>query len=432
MDKKAFRFGWRAFNGTASKHQQGHKGNHGHTDADDIGDINGHAEAHRGFVADIACADRGNEYGRRRAYPVEAAAPQQEGRAGPEHDCGQGLVGEAEVAPDNGEIHLGEKNADCEHGHGNVKAGQDCLLVIADGFRNCQTGGAEGRVTGCDWQDDDAQNCKDAAKCAHKGHGGLGYDIGRAAIGKSRGKFGQRAVGANQGVEGHADCGPDQADEAFRNHAAVKDALAKFFIGYAAGHKGRLRCMEAGKRAAGNGDEDEREDRQALGMEVGIPRHDLAVELIRNVHKHHDGHADGHDAKDGAKNGIEIADNLVDGHDCGNKVIGKDHADPECEVHIGWREFCKQARGRGDKDHADQDEQDNREDAHDLLEGVAKVVADNGGHVGALVANGKHPGHIVMHRAGKDAADNDPDQGRGTPERAEYGAEDGAHAGDVQ
>ncbi len=37
-----------------------------------------------------------------------------------------------------------------------------------------------------------------------------------------------------------------------------------------------------------------------------------------------------------------------------------------------------------------------------------------------------------MHRAGKDAADNDPDQGRGTPERAEYGAEDGAHAGDVQ
>ena len=137
--------------------------------------------------------------------------------------------------------------------------------------------------------------------------------------------------------------------------------------------------MEAGQRAAGNGDEHQREDGQALGVLVGPLG---GIVEFRAADEHHHGDAHGHEDQDGPENGVEAADDLVDGHNGRQEVIGEDHADPEGEVQGGGGQLGQQGGRGGHEDHAHQDEQHHGEDAHDLFGGAAQVVAHEGGHVG--------------------------------------------------
>ena len=344
----------------------------------------------------------------------------QVGAGGPEHDGGQGLVGEAEVAPDHVEVHEVQHHADGEDRDGDGQTGRDGGLLEVEHFGDGQAGGTEGRVTGGDGQGHHAQDGQHAADGAHEGAGGLVDHVGGTA------RSGQ---GFGAGVEGHAHGGPHEADEAFGHHAAVEHGLALLFIGQAAGHQGRLGGVEAADRAAGDGDEHQREDGQLLGMVIGEGG---PVVEFATVGEHGHGHAHGHDDQHGAEQGVEAADDLVDGQDGGQEVVGEDDGDPEHLVHVVGGQLGQQAGGSGHEDHAHEQQEDDGEHAHHLLGHVAQVVTHDGGYVGALVTHGEHAGEVVMHGTGEDGADNDPQQGAGAVQGAQDGAEDGAHTGDVQ
>ena len=74
----------------------------------------------------------------------------QVGAGGPEHDGGQGLVGEAEVTPDHVEVHEVQHHADGEDRDGDGQTGRDGGLLEVAHFGDGQAGGTEGRVTGGD------------------------------------------------------------------------------------------------------------------------------------------------------------------------------------------------------------------------------------------------------------------------------------------
>src|SRR5699024_12223612 len=118
-------------------------------------------------------------------------------------------------------------------------------------------------------------------------------------------------------------------------------------------------------------------------------------------------HTPGHDDEADAKDGVDLADDRVDGQEGGDEVVGQDDPQPELGVGDNAAEAAvleqgdDQAGGADGKDGAHHDQQHHAEHAHDVLHAVAKVDAAHLRDGRAVIALGQHAGKIVMHAAGK-------------------------------
>ena len=92
----------------------------------------------------------------------------------------------------------------------------------------------------------------------------------------------------------------------------------------------------------------------------------------------------------------------------------------------------QQLAGTEDEHDTHQQQQDDREIVHELLEAGPEKVTDDVGHAFAIGADRQQSGEIVVNRAGEDGADDDPDEGRGPIESAENRTEDRAETRDVE
>ena len=353
--------------------------------------------------------------------------------SGPQNDHGERLVGPAEVTPNNGVVDLAEgiadaeKGADAEHGDAEEQTVLPALLVHLEPVGQNQTGGAERGVAGGDGAGDDAEHGKGNADAAH----GLGADVihsGGAAAAESKQLF--------TGVESASGSRPDQGDDAFGDHRAVEDEVALLLALHAACHQGALRSMEAGDRAAGDGDEHEAPNRRALRMEVCevAPNFGDGVALGEDAERNTERHNDQADAK----HGVDLADDLIDGEEGRNEVIDQNQDQPE---HLAGEdafaaalgaEQLDEAGGADRKHGADHHEQHHAEYAHDVLHRAAEVDAGDLGDGSAFVALTHHTGEIVVDRTGKDGAEGDPQEHHGTPQSTLQSTKDGAQTCNVQ
>ena len=312
---------------------------------------------------------------------MELAPVQQVGGCGPQHDGGEGLVGEPEVTPQHPKGNEVQGDAHDKQRDGNHQAVLVRALIIAEGVSDGQAGRTEGRIAGCHGQHHNAEDGEGAAKRAEQLHGNVVHDQSGVPLGAEGG-----VKGGGIRIEGHAERYPDEPDNAFRNHRAIKNLPSMLFVADAAGHQRGLRGVEAGAGAASDGDEHQRPSGQAGGV-LRRP-FNIAVEGV-SLEGQSSQQADRHEHQQYGEERIDAPDDLVHGQNRGEEVVGKDdrhkkHAVDACQL-------GQQASGPRHEDHAHQNEQHDGEHAHELPDGFAKVISNNVGHGLAVITDRQHP-----------------------------------------
>ena len=143
-------------------------------------------------------------------------------------------------------------------------------------------------------------------------------------------------------------------------------------------------------------------------------------------------HAEGHDNQDDAEDGIQLADQLVDGKQRRQHIIDQDDRDPELLIQGRGGQPRDQRRRAVDEYRSRQDQKHDGEHAHHPFGRAAQIDAGELGDGIAPVAAGDHAGHIIVHRAAQDRAEYDPQEHHRAEAGAHQRAEDRPRAGDVQ
>ena len=155
---------------------------------------------------------------------------------------------------------------------------------------------------------------------------------------------------------------------------------------------------------------------------------------LRHLHDqaHHQGN--GHENQRHGEEGIDLADDLVDGEHRGDDVVDEDHARPDQESAVGAVSGeVLQDHGRAVHEHgAHQHQQQDAEAQHHGLGALPEILPDQVRQARSAVAQRQHPAEVVVHGAAEDAAQHDPQVGRRAELGAHDGAEDGPRSRDVQ
>ena len=151
-----------------------------------------------------------------------------------------------------------------------------------------------------------------------------------------------------------------------------------------------------------------------------------------------DEHTHGGEQQDRAEDGIDAANDGVDGEHGGDQIVNEDDTvdDPGGGViHLaGEAEHLSGGNVAGgvDEHSADQQQQQAQEHLIDTKNTLVGVLADHVRHLGATVTQADHAGEIVVHSTADDVADGDGKERDGPEEDALDGPDDGAGTGDVQ
>ena len=319
---------------------QSHHIGDGEHHADDVGGGPGDVEADV-RIGDVGGADEGVERARNQRHPRKLALavfkhPHRDAQEGEQR---QGLVGPCEVTPQNVEavlVELGEHDdagSQNKHRDGQTHTLAVGGLVQVEGLRQGQTQSAQSGIAGGDGQNDDADQGDDAA------HGAQDVLADHAD-----GTGGQGGVGLLQSqiVYAHSAGGPHHSDEALQDHHVVEGHAALTLVLHRAGDDSRLGGVEAGQNAAGHGNEEDRQEVAALevvcigealnravspgelqdGRGPVVPHVQQGIALDEDA----DEHTHGGEQQDGAEDGINAADDGVDGEHGSDQVIQEDHA----------------------------------------------------------------------------------------------------------
>ena len=316
------------------------------------------------------------------------------------------------------------------------------------GLRNRQAQGAQRGIAGGDGQNNNAQQSDDAA---HRPQDILADHTDGAGS--------QRGIDLLQAqvVHTHGGGGPDHGDEALEDHHIVEGHAALPLALHGAGDDSGLRGVEAGENAAGHGDEEDgdevvgvkvltiAEGRLLTGGCINSPRVERdAMPVIPQVQQgialdeQADEHTHGGEQQDGAEDGINAADDGVDGEHGGNQIVDEDNTVDDPGGGIIHRAGEAEDLGGGDvaggidEHRADQQQQHAQEDVIDGEDTLVGVSADHVRHLGAAVAEADHAGEIVVHSSADYVADGDGDECDGPEQDALNGSDDGAGACDIQ
>ena len=379
------------------------------------------------------------------------------GRCRPQHDSCRRLVRPAEIAPQHTEVDFGQDDADHKKRHSNHQAFAQVALirvqtVAVQEFGNLQTSGAEGGIAGGNRQHNDTKHSEDAAKGAKHAHRRIIDNFGRRA------SFDGFLQHLHIGVEADADHAPDQRNHAFGDHRAVENEAGFAFIFRTSCHHRRLRGVEAGNRAAGDGHKNQWPDGQfvaAFRLEVGeeIAKGNAVLQANRleerNALKEQaEEHTGSHEHQQRAEERINTADDFVDGQQSRDDVVHEDDANPGQRQIVVQRiafhhrfsaasqylfgEAGEETGGTGDENDTDQHQQDEGDKVDDVLHRRADIAPSHGRYGSPAIADGDHAAEVIMHGAGKNAADNDPQHGDRAIKRAEDGSENRPGTGDIE
>ncbi|CCY05958.1 unknown [Eggerthella sp. CAG:1427] len=358
----------------------------------------------------------------------------------PQHDHRQRLVGPAEVTPDDGivdgaqSITHTQNSADTQHGHTQQQTVLPLLLVQLEPVGQHQTGAAEGRIARGDGAGNHAQHGQRHTDLTH----GLDAHIvngSRLTVGQNLGQSGIQATGDL--IQGASGSGPHQRNDTLGNHGAVEHEVTLLLALHAASHQGALRGMEAGDSTAGHGDEHEAPHGGSAGMHGAEVVPQLGNGVLR-LDKDTDDHAHRHNDQADTKQGINLADDLVDGQEGGDEVIDQHDNQPEQRggddtVGAAVLEQGDDQAGRANSKHrTHHNQQHHAEHTHDVLHEAAQIDAGDLGDGGTVVALAHHTGEIVVDAASEDGAEGDPQEHDGAPQSTLQSAEDGTEARNVQ
>ena len=351
----------------------------------------------------------------------------------PEREDRQSLVRPAEPTPELLEAslvvhlphqqrkHKGEKwNAD-------VEALADGLLVELQEIGNDEARAAQGRIAAGNRRRHHAQQREDAAEYAEPFPADQIDDRRRITdgLGTARNQLEGRFGFTIEEIAGYRR--PDERHGAFRNHGPVENRTPHLLMLDTTGHQRALRGMKAADRSAGNRDEQARENRvlgQGTARRVFQPFPNLRN--IRELDKQDDHQGNRHEDQSKGEHRIYPADDLVDRQQRGNDVIDKDDDDPETVLADGIHHKCRfpdaaQDLGRAEHEHGTyHHQQEDREDQHHRLRGLAEIGSDEFRQVGAAMPDRQHARQIVVYGTREDTAEHNPEIGR----RAELGAHD--------
>src|SRR5690554_600861 len=253
----------------------------------------------------------------------------------------------------------------------------------------------------------------------------------RATLIEHRLEFGIAA-----GESGNAGQCPDAGHYALAHHGAIEDRAGVLLVGQAAGDHRRLGGMEATDGAAGDGQEQQRPDRQPFGigrqevmfmmaMEVGEHIADLGQ--VGGFQQQRQGHQRGHHYHQQAEQRIQPGDDLVDRQQGGQEVVEQDDQYPyrvaAQEGTVEYRQVAQQSGRTHDEDHADEEQQHAGKYQHEALEDNVVIVTGDFRQAMAVFLEAHYPREVVMHGTADDVADDDPDQRDGTVQGAEDGPE---------
>ena len=130
--------------------------------------------------------------------------------------------------------------------------------------------------------------------------------------------------------------------------------------------------METGDSTAGNGDEHEAPDGSARRMHAAKVIPDLR-DGVGGIGEDAEDDTDGHDDQADAKDGVDLANDGINGDKGCNKVVHQNNDEPEQQrgEHAGSAALAAQLHdqaGGAHREHgAHHDEQHHREHAHDVL-----------------------------------------------------------------
>ncbi len=113
--------------------------------------------------------------------------------------------------------------------------------------------------------------------------------------------------------ERESNCRPDKGNKAFSDHGAIEHTAAILLVSHAARHHRRLRGVEAGNRAAGDGNKHERPKRQVTGMQAS-ERHLRNNNRPADVSPQHSAaNTDGHKQEGETKDWVDFGYEFING-----------------------------------------------------------------------------------------------------------------------
>ena len=272
-----------------------------------------------------------------------------------------------------------------------------------------------------------------------------------------------RAGGAGVGgletsiEDAHGGAGPNHGDEAFQNHHVVEGHAAFLLALNRAGDDGGLGRMEAGQDATGHGHKEHRQEvaigkvltiaegRLLTGGCINSPRVERdAMPVIPQVQQgialdeQAGEHAYGGEQQDCTEDGVDLADDGVDGEHGGDQIVDKDRPIDDPGGDGGGSAVKAEDSGGGDvaggvDEHSThQQQQQAHKHVVDPVNTLVGILVDHGGHLGTAVTQADHTREVVVHGAADDITDGDGNKGDGTKEDALDGAKDRAGTCNVQ
>ncbi len=240
-------------------------------------------------------------------------------------------------------------------------------------------------------------------------------------------------------VNEHAACSPDHTDKAFDNHHAVERLAARLLGHFSTCDERALCAVETADDTAGNRHKEHRDDRLTCRMLVEIA-HDIAkAEFVEDVQVRDDAHENRErsENQECAENRVDAADNLIDGEEGTDEVVGKNDCDgnPEqCRRNVATRknrsvhESCR----RVGEHCTDEDERHRNECHHKLCRPLAQELAGKSRNIVTVVAHADHAAEVVVYCTAEDVSDREQDEHDGAKLDAKNHADHRTDACDVQ
>ena len=201
--------------------------------------------------------------------------------------------------------------------------------------------------------------------------------------------------------------------------------------------------MKPRNRAAGNGREEHRDDREIPRIGNAVPQRGQLRDHVVPVEQQYEEDPERHEQQGKAENRIDPADDLVDRQQRRRNIIKKNHPQHDQQQpretvegrNVQRRDIQSVGDQRGGlrkENCSHKDHQPCGKQAHDDFHAGAQIASHQFGEARAILTQRNDAGDEVVHGTHEDPAQRDPQESHGTVCRAENRTEDRAQTGDIE
>ena len=228
-------------------------------------------------------------------------------------------------------------------------------------------------------------------------------------------------------------CCPDKSNHTFSNHGTIEYRTTHLLIAHAARHQRTLCAVKTRDGTTGNRNEESREDIVLPCLRLRSSAHIIEVSPnLRNrrpmqEQPHHQRAC--HKQQREGEQRINLTDNLVDRQHRSDDIVTEDDKHPH---HRLAAQLMQNHSRRIHEHRTHHDEQQHGEYQHHALRGLAQILTNHLWQSCTVMAHRKHAREIVVHGAGEDTAEHNPQISHRTELRTHNGTEDRTCTGNVQ